>query len=126
MQADARTMTAESQAFLALLGYVYLQNARPDKAAALYAALDRIAPGQPKMLRALAVAQVGAGKAQRALDTLDRLAMAGGVDAAFHLLRAQALGALGRIDEAQAAMRSYLEMRGAAASAPLQNLEAVR
>jgi Flp pilus assembly protein TadD len=107
-------MTAEEQVFLALLGHVYLQNARPDKAAVLFAALDRLAPGQPKVLCALALAQVRSGKAQRALDSLDRLAMAGGVDAAFHLLRAQALSQLGRNEESQVAMRTYLQLRGGA------------
>lgn len=107
-------MTTEEQTFLFLLGFVYLQNARPDKAAALYAALDKLAPGQRKVLCALALAQVRSGKAQRALDSLDRLAMAGGVDAAFHLLRGQALNALGRNEESQVAMRTYLQLRGGA------------
>ncbi|MBS1196620.1 MAG: hypothetical protein H6R18_405 [Proteobacteria bacterium] len=105
-------MTAEEQSFLALLGYVFLQNARPDKAAVLFAALDRLAPGDAKVLRALALAQIRSEKGKRALDSLDRLAMAGGVDAAFHLLRAQALKLLKRHDEAAAAMRAYLQMRG--------------
>lgn len=107
-------MTAEEESFLALLGYVYMQNDRPDKAAVLFAALDRLAPGQGQVLRALALAQIRSGKAQRALDALDRLAMAGQADAAFHLLRAQALGALNRQDEAAAAMRAYLQLRTAA------------
>ena len=107
-------MTAEEQIFLSLLGHIYLQNARPDKAAVLYAALDRMVPGQPKVLCALALAQVRSGKSQRALDSLDRLAMAGGVDAVFHLLRAQALNQLGRDEESQVAMRTYLQLlRGA-------------
>ena len=96
-----------------LLAYVYLQNARPDKAAVLLSALDMLAPGQPKVLTALALAQIRSEKAQRALETLDRLAMAGGIDAAFHLLRAQALGTLSRREEAAAAMQTYLQMRPA-------------
>ena len=107
-------MTTEEQTFLFLLGFVYLQNARPDKAAVLYAALDRLAPNQPKVLCALALAQVRSGKGQRALDSLDRLAMAGGIDAAFHLLRAQALSLLERNEESQVAMRTYLQLRGGA------------
>jgi len=104
-------MTAEEESFLALLGYVYIQNDRPDKAAVLFAALDRLSPGQARVMRALALAQIRSGKVQRALDTLDRLAMSGQADAAFHVLRAQALGALGRQDEAAAAMRAYLQLR---------------
>ncbi|HZY20499.1 MAG TPA: tetratricopeptide repeat protein [Ramlibacter sp.] len=109
---------AESEArLLALLGYVFLQNARPDKAASVLAALDVLAGGQPRVLRGLAVAQVRSGKPHKALETLDRLAMAGGVDAAFHLLRAQALGAAQRTEEAAVAMKTYVQMRGAAAPA---------
>ena len=104
-------MNPEGQSLLALLGYVYLQNALPDKAAVVLAALDKLAPGQRKTLCALALAQVRSGKAQRALDSLDRLAMAGGADAAFHLLRAQALHALERNEEAALAMKNYLQMR---------------
>jgi Flp pilus assembly protein TadD len=104
-------MPEDQQNFLQLLAYVYLQNARPDKAAVVLAALDTVAPGQRKVLCSLALAQVRSGKAQRALDTLDRLALAGGVDATFHLLRAQALGSLERQAEAAAAMQTYLQMR---------------
>jgi len=107
-------MTEDEQAFMCLLGYVFLQNARPDKAAVVLAALDALAPGQPRALRALALAQLRSGKPERALGSLDRLAMAGGVDAAFHLLRARALGALARREEAAAAMQTYVAMRGAA------------
>ena len=108
-------MTPEDTSFLSLLGYVYMENDRPDKAAVLYSALDRLSPGDVKTLRALALAQVRSSKAQRALDSLDRLAMAGGVDAMFHLVRAQALSALERSDEAAAAMRAYLQLRADAA-----------
>jgi predicted Zn-dependent protease len=107
-------MTDQERTFLELLGFVYLQNARPDKAAVVLAALDALQPGQPKVLCALALAQVRSAKPKRALETLDRLAMAGGIDAAFHLLRAQALGALERREEAAAAMQTYVQMRSPA------------
>lgn len=110
-------MGDEAQSFMILLAYVFLQNARPDRAAVLLAALDCLVPGQSRVLRALALAQVRSGKAQRALDTLDRLALAGGVDAAFHLLRAQALSALDRREEAVAAMRAHVQLRAAPATA---------
>lgn len=108
-------MSDEAQSFMILLAYVFLQNARPDRAAVLLAALDRLVPGQGKVLCGLALAQVRSGKAQRALDTLDRLAMAGGVDSAFHLLRSQALSALDRREEAAAAMRAYVQLRASTA-----------
>lgn len=104
-------MTQQEQTLLNLLGYVFLQSARPDKAAVVLAALDALAPGQPAVLRALVLAQLRSGKASRALALLDQLAMAGGVDAAFHLLRAQALAALERPEEAAVAMQNYVHMR---------------
>lgn len=102
-----------------LLAYVYLQNNRPDKAAVLLAARDVLAPDHPRALLTLALAQVRAAKPARALDTLDRLALLGAMDGAFHLVRAQALQALGRADEAAGAMRAFIALRGAeAAMAP--------
>ncbi|MBW7899912.1 MAG: hypothetical protein H3C26_00415 [Rhodocyclaceae bacterium] len=111
-------MTEQEQAFAALMGYVFLQNARPDKAAVVLAALDILAPDQPRTLRALALAQVRSGKPAPALQTLERLAMAGGVDAAFHLLRAQALHALSRHEEAASAMQAYVALRAVPPPAP--------
>ena len=94
-----------------LLGYVYLQNNRPDKAAVLLAARDVLAPDHPRTLLTLALAQVRSAKPGRALDTLDRLALQGAMDAAFHLVRAQALQALDRRDEAAGAMRAFVALR---------------
>ena len=42
--------------------------------------------------------------------------MSGGVDAAFHLLRSQALTLLERREEAALAMRAYLQLREPAAA----------
>lgn len=104
-------MTAQEQNFLEIMAYVFLQNARPDRAAVLLQALDALHPGQAQVLRALALAQVRSAKPERALQNLERLAMAGGVDATFHLLRAQALQALKRTDEAAQAMQLYVQLR---------------
>ncbi len=113
MTSAAAPLAAEHEA-LWMLGYFYLRNAHPDKAATLFAALDRLQPDRPQWLRALALAQIRAGKPDRALAALDRLALAGAVDDAFHLLRAQALAALDRHAEAGAAMRAWLDARPAA------------
>lgn len=104
-------MNEQEQMLLNLLGYMFLQSARPDKAAVVLTALDAMAPDQPKVLRALALAQLRGEKPERALGVLDRLAMVGSVDAAFHLLRAQSLTALARHDEAAAAMQNYVHLR---------------
>jgi Flp pilus assembly protein TadD len=94
-----------------LLAYAYLQQARPEKAAVLLDALDAVAPGQRKVLRALALAQLRSGEPERALETLRRVALGGGADAAFHLLRARALAACGRRIEAGTEMAACLAAR---------------
>lgn len=104
-------MSDDEQNLLQLLGFVYLQCACPDKAAVVLAALNVLHPGQAKVLLGLALAQLRSAKPQRALETLDQLAMAGGVDEAFHLMRGQALYALQRPEEAASAMRSYMHLR---------------
>lgn len=104
-------MTEENSKFMRLLAHVFLQNARPDKAAVVLAALDCLTPNQPPVLHALALAQVRSNKPQRALETLDQLAMLGEIDAVFHLLRSQALGLLGRHAESVSAMQVYVQMR---------------
>jgi len=106
-------MSDQEKNLVQLLAYAFLQNARPDKAAALLAALDAVTPGQRQVMRALALAQVRSGQPGQALDTLDRVAISGGIDAAFHLLRARALAACERRIEAGAAMAACLAARAA-------------
>ncbi|SFQ12235.1 Tetratricopeptide repeat-containing protein [Variovorax sp. OK605] len=107
-----------------LLGYIYLQHGRPDKAAVLLAARDVLAPDDTRTLLSLALAQVRSAKPARAIDTLDRLALLGAMDAPFHLVRAQALHALGRSDEAAGAMRAYVSMRATPHTATAANAAA--
>lgn len=104
-----------------LLAYIYLQNALPDKAAVLVAARDLLEPDDPRALLMLAVAQVRSAKPQRALNTLDRLALLGAMDATFHLVRAQALQAVDRKDDAASAMRAYVAMRPQGGAAESSN-----
>ena len=100
---------AESIELMDLLAFVYLQNGLPDKAAVLLAARNILAPDDPRAL--LALAQVRSAKPQRALNTLEQLALLGAMDAPFHLVRAQALQALDRRDEAAGAMRAFVALR---------------
>ncbi|WP_255437540.1 hypothetical protein [Comamonas flocculans] len=99
-----------------LLSYIYLQHGLPDKAAVLLGARDVLAPDDARALLMLALAQVRSAKPQRALATLERLALAGAMDAAFHLVRAQALQAQGQAQEAASAMRAYVRLRDEAAA----------
>lgn len=94
-----------------LLAFIYLQNGLPDKAAVLMSARDVLQSDDPNALLTLAVAQVRSAKPQRALTTLDRLALLGAMNATFHLVRAQALQAVERHDEAASAMRAFVAMR---------------
>lgn len=102
--------------FMDLLGYIYLQHGLPDKAAVLLAARNVLQPGNAQTLLTLAVAQVRSEKPNKALETLEQLAMQGGMDAYFHLVRAQALQMSGRTEEASTAMRAHISLRSARAS----------
>lgn len=104
-------MDEQQKNLVQLLAWAWLRHARPEKAATLLAALDVAAPGQRAVLRALALALVRSNEPQRALDVLDRMAVAGGRDAAWHLLRARALAACDRRDEAGLAMAACLRAR---------------
>ena len=112
------TMPPAAREAMAVLGYFYLQNGRADQAATIFAALDTLLPDDRHTVTSLALAQVRAGKPERALQTLDRLALLGFVDSSFHLLRAQALSATSRSGEASAAMRAYVAQRPPAPEAP--------
>lgn len=111
-------LAAESGTLLDLLAYIYIENDRPEKAAVLLAALDALGVSDVRQRIALALAQLRSGKPETALGTLDRVALQGGMSAAFHLVRAQTLGALDRGAEAEAAMRAYIAVRAAPAFQP--------
>ncbi len=113
-------LTPDARELLSLLAYVYLENNRPEKSAVLLNALRTLDLADNRQLATLALAQLRAGKSEAALATLDLLAMQGGIDASFHLIRSQALLALERRDEAAAAMRAYVALRPAPAAAPTE------
>lgn len=109
----ASTLPATMQA-LAVLAHAHRAQGDGARAALLYAAIDHLHPGDAAVLRGLAAAELAAQRPAQALSTLERLALRpDGIDTAFHLLRAQALVALDRRDEAAAAMRAALAARGA-------------
>ena len=114
------SLMPDARELLSLLAYVYLENNRPEKSAVLLNALRTLGLADNRQLATLALAQLRAGKSEAALATLDLLAMQGGVDASFHLIRSQALLALERRDEAAAAMRAYVALRPAPAAAPTE------
>ncbi|MGE8547099.1 type III secretion apparatus assembly chaperone SctY [Alcaligenes sp. Marseille-Q7550] len=103
---------------LDLLAYVYLENDRPEKAAALLEALETLELADARRRTALAWAQLRCGKPSAALDTLNQAALQGETGVAFHLVRAQTLVALDRIAEAKAAMQAYINLRANGQDAP--------
>lgn len=104
-------MRNDERQALSLLAHVLMQNGLPDRALAVLDGLDALLPGDPSTLRALAVAQLRSKRAADALQTLDRLAALGDALPLLTLLRAQALMAAGRRQEAETAMVLYLEKR---------------
>lgn len=93
-----------------LLAYAYLQHGAAEKSVSLLVALDAVAPGDQKTLKALAVAQTRSGRHQDALNTLERVALSlnGQPDALAKLLTARGLAGLGRLDEAAHFASLYL------------------
>ncbi|MVW70492.1 tetratricopeptide repeat protein [Bordetella sp. 15P40C-2] len=105
--------TNDAHELLGLLAYIHLEHHQPEKSVVLLQALHAIGVSTPKEETMLALSLLQAGKPEAALARLDQLALNGVSDAACHLIRSQALHALGRKVEARAAMRAYLRARAA-------------
>jgi tetratricopeptide (TPR) repeat protein len=104
-------MTPDQIQTLSALGYFYLSQGFPDRALIIYKGLNQLAPGQISTLRALALSHVQLKQPINAMAMLDQLALKGVTDATYHLLRSQVLMSLQRAEEAQAAMRAYINAR---------------
>jgi predicted Zn-dependent protease len=111
------SLGSEYQDLLRILGYVYLQHGRPERAAILYHALYALSSDDPQVAQSLACAYIRSGKPQDALPILDHLVERGEPSALTYLLRGQALASMGRMAEAARAMRFFVEARKEAASA---------
>ena len=96
---------------LHVLAHAHRLQGDPSRAALLLNALDHLRPDEPPVLRALAASELAQGDPVAAMAALDRLALLGEVDAAFHLLRAQALVAQARPAEARLAMLAFVDQR---------------
>lgn len=96
---------------LSQLAYMYLLQGYIERASTLYAALHVLEPEVNHHIRGIALANSRSGRHDKALAALDTLALRGAVDAPYYSLRARVLSDLGRVEEAQAAMRSYLGLR---------------
>ncbi len=98
---------------LALLGGFFLQQGQAERALNVFAGLEALEPELLSHARLVAVAALAANRPERALIALDRIALGGQIDDVFHLARAEALSALGRIAEASSSMRAWLATRSA-------------
>lgn len=96
---------------LRLLGFVYLQNGKPQPAATLFHALHLLDPTDSSITRSLACAYVRSGKAEEALTLLDALLQHGDTSSLTYLLRAQAFSFMGHLAEAARAMRFFVQAR---------------
>lgn len=107
-------MERRQRDFLWVLAYFYLFHGRPAKAAALYAVLDVLAPGDPVVTKSLATALLESGQYDKSLAVLDRLAALGEADESVLLLRARALAAGGHADEAADAVDRFYAAKSSA------------
>ncbi len=106
------TRLPPSMQALAVLAHSHRLQGQAARAAQLYEALAALHPADGAVLLGLAASQLAAGRPAPALQALEQLALTGHAPGpAFHLLRAQALVAEGRRDEAQAAMQAALARR---------------
>ena len=116
--------TPRARQVMQMLGALFLQQDMPERALALYGALDAEDPSSPEHLRGMVLSLSNMGRHEQALSALDRLALAGGVDARFHLIRAHTLTHLQRPDEAAASMRAFMDLEGRSESGESAKREA--
>ena len=113
------TLDDNGGVLLDLLASIYLENGQARKAAILLETLQTLGLTDTRQCTMLAWAQLRAGQPDRALNTLDQLALQAELHSAFHLVRAQTLVVLGRRSEAQAAMQAYVALRADALQRPV-------
>ncbi|HTJ98583.1 MAG TPA: hypothetical protein VL522_03115 [Bordetella sp.] len=110
-QTSSATLPAETIELLQVLGFLQLQSGKARDAVALLEACDQAHGCQGQSLVLLAFAQLRAGAATKALSTLDRADPAELAHPSYRVVRAQALAAAGRHDEARQAIKAYAAIR---------------
>jgi hypothetical protein len=111
---NSATLPAETTELLQVLGFFRLQSGNAKDAMALLEASDRAGGCRGRSLVLLALTQLRAGAAAKALATLDRTGLDTVAQPSYCIVRAQILSALGRRDEARQAMKAYSAARAAA------------
>lgn len=94
-----------------LLAYLYLQNNRSLKTIALLQVVTDLQCATARGQATLALAQLRAGRAESAIQTLQQLKQLNSDFPIRHLILAQALCVLNRKQEAEQAMQLYIKER---------------
>ncbi|OZI20031.1 hypothetical protein CAL26_20985 [Bordetella genomosp. 9] len=110
-QTHSAPLPAETIELLQVLAFLKLQNGKARDAVALLEACNRAGGCQGRALILLAYAQLRAGAPEQALSVLDRADTQALALPACRVVRAQALSAAGRHDEARQAMQAYAATR---------------
>ena len=107
-------MEPDEQDTLLVLAFLYLACGEDRRAVVLLALVERFAPTNPSVLRALSHAYTEVGHSDRALELLDRLEKAGNRDdrQGILLIRSRALMQLGRTDDARQCFQEFIASRG--------------
>lgn len=107
-------MAARELQLIRLLSLIFLDHRQPEKAVVLLEALQELAPMDEYGGRALAGAYLAAGRHLDALHAADACmqGMEAQAAAPLHLIRSRALWGLDREEEARAALRRYIQLRG--------------
>ena len=116
IRANSAPLPAETIELLQVLGFLQFQNGNPRDAMALLEACDHAGGCQGRSLVLLALVQLRAGAPEKALATLDRADPTALAQPSYRVVRAQALTAVGRPDEARQAMKAYAALRSGAIS----------
>lgn len=119
-------MTPDQIDLLHSLAFLYLRHGQNRRALTLAMLAARSAPDDVGLMRTLAYAFVANGAADEALEVIERLEQrdfAGGSDQMRRLLKARALLHAGRVIEAKAVFRQFVDKRNAG-SAPLADFGA--
>jgi predicted Zn-dependent protease len=105
---------SEQQAdLLKLLGHVYLQHNKPERAAILLYALHALEPEDAAVSKMLAYAYLRSKRPHEAMLLLDPLIDGSEDQPHVHLMRSQAYRLMGRMSDAAWAMRLYVNTRAA-------------
>ncbi|CAM3768513.1 Type III secretion protein [Bordetella sputigena] len=109
-------LPAETIELLQVLAFLQLQNGKARDAIALLEACDQAGGCHGRSLILLAYAHLRANAPAKALTVLDRADPPALALPAYRVVRAQALAAAGRHDEARQAMKAYAATRTAASA----------